>query len=639
MLRLSRRGHCGAIVIALIAAVGALRSHAADPFGQRLSSDRQVAHVLNRLAYGARPGDLDDVKRRGVETWIRAQLTPERIPQSRGLEARLKPLGSVMLTTREVFEKYSPAAMGLAPAPPTPLAQLLPASQVAMLQKGTLDDRKAIFAALTGDTRRQVLIVVPPESMRDLSEIQVEAFNLRQAENERRTAEQRRLRPPLTELLSQEQVTTLMRGTDEEKTALLNGLDPEKRKQVLRQVPPVVMPLEVRREAITLGQPAQLPLVELIDAKVYRAVYSTRQLEEVLVDFWLNHFNVFSGKGPVRTMLPSYEREAIRPHVLGKFRDMVLATARHPAMLFYLDNWQSQAPRPDAAPSPAVQGAPRQGLNENYGRELMELHTLGVDGGYTQADVVNVARVFTGWTINEPNRLAEFLFNPSMHDGDEKVVLGRRLPPGGGEEEGRAVIDLLSRHPSTARFVARKLAQRFVADAPPQRLVDRVAARFMKTDGDLRAVMETLLLSDEFMSEGAWQSKLKSPLELAASALRALNADVSDTMILATRIGELGQPLYGKAEPTGYPNTGEMWASSASILGRINFAEALTSGQIPGVKVDATVMQSASPQIAAARLLGVPPSAGVVKALESLPGASSEARAAVLLASPDFQKR
>jgi len=310
-------------------------------------------------------------------------------------------------------------------------------------------------------------------------------------------------------------------------------------------------------------------------------------------------------------------------------------------MLFYLDNWQSQAARPDAPPPAGASGAAarRQGLNENYGRELMELHTLGVDGGYTQADVVNVARVFTGWTINEPNRVAEFLFNPSMHDRDEKVVLGHAFPAGGSEDEGLKVIDILSRHRSTAKFIARKLAQRFVADAPPQRLVDRVAARFTKTDGDLRAVMETLLLSDEFLSEGAWQSKLKSPLELAASALRALSADVSDTMILSQRIGELGQPLYGKAEPTGYPNTGEMWASSASLLGRINFAEALTSGQISGVKVVATVMQSASPQTAAARILGVPPSVAVVKALESLPGASNEARAAVLLASPDFQKR
>jgi uncharacterized protein (DUF1800 family) len=281
---------------------------------------------------------------------------------------------------------------------------------------------------------------------------------------------------------------------------------------------------------------------------------------------------------------------------------------------------------------------PNQGLNENYGRELLELHTLGVNGGYTQADVINVARAFTGWTIFDPNRYGEFHFNPQMHDRAEKVVLGRTFPRGGGEDEGLKIIDMLAVHPSTARFISRKLAQRFVADAPPQGLVDRVAARFTKTDGDLRAVMETLLLSDEFMSEGAWQSKLKSPLELAASALRALNADVSDTMILAQRIGELGQPLYGKAEPTGYPNTGEMWASSASLLGRINFAEALTSGQIPGVKVDTTVMRSASPRTAAARILGVPPSAGVVKALEGLP-ASNEARAAVLLASPDFQKR
>ena len=217
----------------------------------------------------------------------------------------------------------------------------------------------------------------------------------------------------------------------------------------------------------------------------------------------------------------------------------------------------------------------RPGLNENYGRELMELHTLGVDGGYTQDDVIAVARAFTGWTIYDPNRIAEFQFNPAMHDRKEKIVLGQTIPAGGGEQDGVQVIDILARHPSTARFISRKLAQRFVADDPPQSLVDRMAATFTATGGDLRAVVETMLTSREFLSEGAWQAKLKSPLEMVLSAVRVLGADVTDPTALAQRIADLGQPLYGKAEPTGYSTTSDAWANSAGFLGRMNFAGAL----------------------------------------------------------------
>ena len=337
-----------------------------------------------------------------------------------------------------------------------------------------------------------------------------------------------------------------------------------------------MLPEQFRREAIFLGQPAQVPIVELVDAKLYRAAYSTRQLQEVLVDFWMNHFNVFRDKGAVRMLVASYERDAIRPYVLGRFRDMLLATARHPAMLFYLDNWRSQAPRDDD---------PLTGLNENYGRELLELHTLGVDGGYTQTDVIEVARAFTGWTIHEPDIYGEFYFNPAMHDRDDKVVLGRTIPRGGGEDDGLRVIDIVARHPSTARFISRKLAQRFVADEPPRSLVDRMATAFTRTDGDLRVVMETLLLSPEFLSEDAWQAKVKSPLELVVSALRVLDADVTDTVPIAQRLADLGQRLYGKSEPTGYTNVSRTWVNSAGLIGRVNFSTAITSGQLPGVSI------------------------------------------------------
>ena len=352
-------------------------------------------------------------------------------------------------------------------------------------------------------------------------------------------------------------------------------------------------------------QPQQVVGGDLKEGKVYRALYSNRQLEEVLTDFWFNHFNVFEGKnvqiqpnGVVRMLLASYERDAIRPHVLGKFKDLLLATARHPAMLYYLDNWESISPDaiealqvgPFAAgPNPAQMFSRlAHGINENYGREVMELHTLGVDGGYTQQDVIAVARCFTGWTISQPNDEAGICVRRlhARHRGESSA---RPHDPGGRRRAGRHAGH---RHPgaasSTAKFISRKLAQRFVADDPPQSLVDRMAQTFTKTDGDLRAVLQTMFASPEFFSEGAWQAKVKSPFEMVVSAVRALGGEATDTFTLAQKIAELGEPLYGKVDPNGYPETGEGWLSTANLLGRMNFATALASGQVPGVKVDSS---------------------------------------------------
>ncbi len=335
------------------------------------------------------------------------------------------------------------------------------------------------------------------------------------------------------------------------------------------------------RAALAQNTPQQAVAYDLTAAKIYRAVYSNRQLEEVLTDFWYNHFNVFLDKGPDRYLVTSYERDAIRPHVLGKFEDLLRATAQNPAMLFYLDNWQSLDPN-----SIAARRRPNQhGLNENYARELMELHTLGVDGGYTQKDVVEVARCFTGWTIRQPRLAPAFEFNPRMHDRGAKIVLGHRIPPGGGVEDGLEVLRILAHHPSTARFLSRRLAQRFVADEPPASLVDRMARRFLKTNGDLREVMKTMIRSREFSSRGAWHAKVKSPFELVVSALRASGADITLAAPIARQIAQLGQPLYRKLEPTGYSNTGEDWVNSAALLGRMNFAVALAANRVPGVSV------------------------------------------------------
>jgi uncharacterized protein (DUF1800 family) len=626
---------CVRVVVAAAVFAAALSvPAAAGRFDEKLAKDKEAAHVLSRLTFGPRADDLEDVRRLGVEAWVRRQLDPPRIPQNPTLDARLQPLTTLQLASWQINEGYRMPAIG--PGVPPPKAPKgTPSDLLMKLVDAPLAERRAILDGLVPDVRRYALAVFSGSLFEGLPDIQAEAAKARTQLN---------VNPLLNDLLTTAQLTSLMSGSEDDKVAVLSSIDPEKRRKILGMLtlPPDSLPGLFRREMLASRMPQEVVSGDLIANKLYRALYSPRQLEEVLADFWLNHFNVFIGKGQVRLLLTSYERDAIRPHVLGRFRDLLLATARHPAMLFYLDNWLSQDPR-DGAPQPAAaQPVRRLGLNENYGRELLELHTLGVDGGYTQADVIAVARCFTGWTIFEPNGFAEFQFNPAMHDRGEKVVLGRTIPRGGGESDGVTVIDLLARHPSTARFISRKLAQRFVVDDPPRSLVDRMAETFRRTDGDLRAVMETLLFSREFLSEGAWQSKLKSPLEMVVSSLRALNADVADTAAIAQRIAELGQPLYGKVEPTGYPDTGEMWASSAGLLGRTQFTAAVAAGQISGVKVDLPTLPRSDRLHAAARLLGIAPSRETMAALEKGLGAtepSAQTLVAVLLASPDFQKR
>jgi uncharacterized protein (DUF1800 family) len=318
---------------------------------------------------------------------------------------------------------------------------------------------------------------------------------------------------------------------------------------------------------------------ELSEAKVVRAVYSDRQLEEVLVDFWFNHFNVFGRKGQTGIYVGEYEREAIRPRIFGKFRDLLGATAKSPAMLFYLDNWQSVAPN---ARMTANRQRPR-GLNENYARELLELHTLGVDGGYTQEDIVNVARAFTGWTIGRPDA-AGFRFAPNMHDRDAKVVLGHTIKAGGGMNDGEQVLDIVATHPSTAHHIAFKLSQRFVSDTPPPALVDRAARTFQSTGGDLREVVRVIISSPEFFDASARLSKVKTPFEFVTSALRAANAEIRSGEAIIRALADMGMPLYLCQPPTGYDDTAESWVSSGALVTRINFAVALTRGEVRGVQ-------------------------------------------------------
>ena len=415
---------------------------------------------------------------------------------------------------------------------------------------------------------------------------------------------------------------------------------------------------------------------DLSQQRVLRAVYSERQLEEVMVEFWMNHFNVFVGKGQVRLYLTEYERDAIRPRVFGRFRDLLGATAESPAMLFYLDNWQSAAPagaptaaaadRPGMTPRPRAARRPgavpqpfpapdtigqmpdaghpqpnqgrRRGLNENYARELMELHTLGVDGGYTQKDVQEVARAFTGWTIANPAQGGTFRFEPRIHDDGEKVVLGRRIPAGGGKRDGDTVLDLLARHPSTARFIATKLARRFVSDEPPPSLIARAADRFTATEGNIREVVRVVVTSPEFYASA--RAKTKTPFEFVASAVRATGLDVTNPLPLVASLRDLGMPIYGAQPPTGYADKADAWVNSGALLARMNFAVALTGGQMRGLGAGAPYREARPADVMQALFSSALANQVSEATANTVARASTGAQAAALtLGSPEFQKR
>ncbi len=439
------------------------------PVPPALTATQRALHVLTRLGYGPRPGDVAAVARGGAEAWIEAQLAPERLAD-RQAEARLAALSVPGMPPAALMAAYPlPSAGGQPGGPPRP--------------------------------------------------------------------EQSPLR--------------------------------------------------------LLG--------ELQQARLLRAVYSERQLLEVMVDFWLNHFSVFAGKGTVRYYLPDYERTAIRPHALGRFRDLLGAVAHHPAMLYYLDAWLStaEAIRP---------GEGRAGLDESYARELLELHTLGVDG--LASDVVATARAFTGWTIDHPRpghprSGGGFRFDPGAHDRGPKTILGHAFPAGGGQEEGERTLDLLARDPATARFVATKLARRFVADDPPPALVARAAAVFRETDGDIRAVVRSIVRSPDFFSSAAYRAKVKTPLEFTASALRALGAETDAGPAIQRTLGAMGQPLYGAQAPTGYADRAEAWTSAGALLARLHLAQALAANRVAGtaVDLDRVLPASATPEAAVERLV------------------------------------
>ena len=604
---------------ALVAARTSKPKPAADytAFRQKLPKDDQIVHALDRLTFGPKPGDIEAVRKLGLKKWIDLQLHPERIPENPEVARRLEPLESLRMSQSDAERNY-----------PNP---------------------QMIRAIATG---RQAM----PED--PVTRAAVERV-IRRLKARKDAADPNATEPvtPLDQILTRDEIRTLRTGTLDQKREFLAALPESKIDDLVIALPtglrfqlmPVAEPA-LRRKMMLMTAPQQLIVYDLSEGKLARAIFSNRQLEEQLADFWYNHFNVYLDKGADRFLVPTYEREAIRPHLLGRFRDLLEATAQSPAMLFYLDNWESVGPDTQRRPANAKRNAkqPPRGLNENYARELMELHTLGVDGGYTQKDVTEVARCFTGWTIRPPQQGGDFFYNDRVHDKGEKIVLGVRIPAGGGRDDAEKVLDILAAHPSTANFISRKLAQRFVADDPPPQLIEKMARKFHDSHGDLRAVMKTMLDSNEFFSQGAYRAKVKTPFEMIVSAVRATGAQVDTAFPLANQIAQMGEPLYRKLEPTGYSSANAEWVNSAALLGRMNFALALVQNRVPGVKVDASKYDGDPGDIARMVLFrdATPETrAAIEKALAGQqtknPGAPPDPAmvAGLVLGSPDFQKR
>ncbi len=555
-----------AVMLAMFIPLFAIRANAQNALmkqnAESLTEDQKILHVLNRFGFGARPGDVEKVRSIGLNKYIEQQLNPASLNDS-VLESKIKNMEILKMETSEIFAKY-----------PNP---------------------GALLRMLEGTNGRNIAAL--------------------QERNNQETEAMRRERRQKIAKIYQE-----------------NNL-----------------------------RPANEILRDLSASRILRAVYSEKQLQEQMVDFWTNHFNVFAGKGAVRWYLPSYDRDVIRKNALGNFKDLLVGTAQHPAMLFYLDNFQSVAPNMQAGNNRANnrlqqmiqsgQTIPPQmrerlkerfnvndagldarlkqmreqsnnlqrrerGINENYAREIMELHTLGVDGGYTQKDITEVARAFTGWTIADPrgyrnaagntinaaqdrrmNRVArmagipddiesgEFYFNQRQHDTGEKIVLGQKVKEA-GINDGLKVIDILVKHPSTAKFIARKLAVKFVSDNPSEELVERAANAFQNSGGDIKQTLRAIFTSDEFYAAENYRAKIKTPFELLVSSLRALDADTNASPAMLALLQKMGEPLYGYQAPTGYPDTAQDWVNTGALLERMNFAVALSSNQIRGTRVN-----------------------------------------------------
>ena len=619
------------------------KAKSAEPTIAQMDDDKRIAHALNRFTFGIRPGDVERVRAMGLDQWFEQQLHPDRIDDS-SLDARLAPFRTLHMSTREMVDNFPPPQVvkavenGRMSLPSDPAKRAI--YQARMAQYEQRQDNKANKGGNNGnaiadkapdaDTKAQ------PASD-DESMLSPEQRQKRQQQRENdmyadlggkpgpaqqsqpdpnapaaNPAGARRREAAMFADLASDQL--LQQPPDQRYKSILS-MNPQERMDLVRsyrgdRAMLLVdgMKPEQRETIMAIINPQLVVGGELSSAKLLRAIYSERQLDEVMTDFWYNHFNVFIGKGPDRYMITAYERDVIRPHALGKFKDLLVATAKSPAMLFYLDNWESVGPHSDQAqygpggrrpqyrrgpfgmiyqvpPRPQANKNRPSGLNENYAREIMELHTLGVDGGYTQKDVTELAKVLTGWSIDQPQRGGSFRYNDRAHEPGNKNVLGHKIGDH-GESEGMEMLDILAHHPSTARFISKKLAMRFVSDNPPQNLIDSMAETFLKKDGDIREVLRTMFNAPEFWAADAYRAKMKTPFEFVVSSARASGVDVQNATPLVQNLNRMGMPLYGMQPPTGYSMKAETWVNSAALLSRMNFALQMGTGRLPGTTLD-----------------------------------------------------
>jgi uncharacterized protein (DUF1800 family) len=526
------------------------RAHLTVP----LTETQRALQALNRLSFGPRPGDVPAVLAKGVDAWVEDQLHPESIDDS-ALNARLAPYASTRMNPKQLTQSFPSDTVirqviaGKRSMPEEPALKLVYSVHVARIQEQSAP-KSSPQAAQPSNPPSSVATPTPEEQARAIADT-------------------------LLSLPKQQRLDALEKSPPEKLVNFPNLLRPDQRDRLNADFSP-----QEREIFRSLANPPSVVASELQEAKVVRAVYSERQLLEVMTDFWFNHFNVYEFKDQGVFYTTGYERDVIRPHAFGKFYDLLVAVAQSPAMLAYLDNWVSIGPHSQAAGKNG-----QSGLNENFGRELMELHTVGVDGGYTQSDVTQLAAILTGWTIAQPEDGGHFQFDLHRHEPGDKTVLGHKFYDA-GQDEGMHALDMLAHSPATAHFISRCLAIRFVSDDPPESLVTRLAAVFRSSDGDIREVLRALFQSPEFWNPKAYNTKFKTPFEYVVSVVRASGANVVTPVTLVQNLTSMGMQPYGMAVPTGYAMAAATWENEGALLARFNFATALTQGKLAGVQFD-----------------------------------------------------
>ncbi len=629
----------------------------AERHAKPLTGQERELQALNRFTFGPRPGDVAAVRAMGLQRWFEMQLHPERIDDAT-FEAEMQRFPAAQLAAAEMMQRFPSQGMvrrlskegGTLPGDAVERAIYADAEYAdaarAKIVVGSTQDNKAVMNGAPGVVggaqdsagMRETVGTAPGSAVEEVL----------------------RLAP-------EERLGKMVAMSPGEMMAFREGMTPKDRAGLLAGLPPA----QVEAVEAMVEGPERVVAEEAMETRLLRDVDSQRQLQAVMTEFWLNHFNVYLRKNEVEPYLVAeYEQKTILPHAVGKFEDLLVATAESPAMLMYLDNWESIGPDSVAAeradqmatmrPKSGAAQLPK-GINENYGRELMELHTLGVGGGYTQQDVIEVAKCFTGWTIDRPfggggaparvgrddAAPGEFVFEANRHEPGTKVVLGHSIREG-GMKEGLEVLHLLATSPATAHFISQELAVRFVSDTPPPALVDRMAATFLKSDGDIAAVLTTMFRSKEFWEPEVYRAKVKTPLEFLASAVRAGDATVTNPLPLVQTMNRLGMPVWGMATPNGYGWTAEDWVSSNALISRMNVALALSGNRVPGTRMDFGAVGSADSTVAMEKaleeeLLEEPATektrAAVMAEAGSRGSAPVDTMAGLLLGSPEFQRR